>query len=51
MQTEREIFYRAIQRINKMRAERGEPSARYVIELDGKKIISKSNNSSGRELL
>ena len=51
MQTEREIFYRAIQRINKMRAERGEPSARYVIELDGKKIISKYNNSSGWDLL
>jgi hypothetical protein len=51
MQTEREIFYRAIQRINKMRAERGEPSVRYVIELDGKKIISKSNNSSGWDLV
>ena len=51
MQTEREIFYRAIQRINKMRAERGEPSGRYVIELDGKKIISKSNNSSGWDLV
>ena len=51
MQTEREIFHQAIRRINKRRAERGEPSARYVIELDGRKIISQSNNSSGWDLL
>lgn len=51
MGTEREIFQKAIRRINRKRNERGEPPVRYIIELDGKVIKSKSKYSNGLELL